>query len=206
MIHNYLKIARRNLLAQRSYTIINTVGLAVGMAGGMLIFLFLRHHLTTDRHHTKFERIFRINTDLHLADGSIEYNPEAPLPMARTLRSEYPQVEQAAFLMMNRELTVGIKQANQASFTRFLEHTGTGLTEPAWFDILSYTWLAGNPKTALSNPNSVVLTRSWATKYFGDADPIGRTISLNNNSKRPSPGWLPILPSQPIRTWVCSYR
>ncbi|MDB5242985.1 MAG: hypothetical protein JWP57_3610, partial [Spirosoma sp.] len=180
MITNYLKIAWRILLAQRSYTLINTVGLAVGMAGGMLIFLFLRHHLTTDRHHTKFERIFRINTDLHLADGSIEYNPEAPLPLAQTLRSEYPQVEQAAFLMMNRELTVGIKQPNKPSITRFMEHTGTGLTEPEWFEILSYTWLQGNPKTALLEPNSVVLTESWARKYFGEANPMGQIITLNN--------------------------
>ncbi|MBC3788567.1 ABC transporter permease [Spirosoma utsteinense] len=180
MLTNYLKIAWRNLITQRSYTLLTTIGLSVGMAGALLIFLFLKHHLSTDRYHTNFDRIFRIDTDLYLANGSIEYNPEAPLPMAQTLRSQYPQVEQAAFLMMNRELTVGIKQAGQATITRFLEHAGTGLTDPAWFDIMSYTWLAGNPQTALREPNSVVLTHSRAKKYFGDADPMGRTITLNN--------------------------
>ena len=180
MLTNYLKIAWRNLATQRSYTLLNTLGLSVGMAGALLIFLFLRHHLSTDRYHVHADRIFRIDTDLYLADGSIEYNPEAPLPMAQTLRSQYSQVDQAAFLMMNRELTVGIKESGSGLVTRFLEHSGTGLTEPAWFDILSYTWLAGNPKTALRDPNSVVLTRSQAQKYFGSADPMGRTITLNN--------------------------
>ena len=180
MLRNYLKIALRNLRSQRSYTLINTVGLSVGMAGGLLIFLFLRHHLSTDRHHVNYDRIVRIDTDMYLDDGSIEYNAEAPLPMAQTLRTDYPQVEQAAFLMMLRELTVGVKQPSGSLPRRFQEHSGTGLVEPEWFDVLSYTWLRGNSKTALRTPNTVVLTESWAKKYFGDANPIGRVLTLNN--------------------------
>ncbi|MBC8153898.1 MAG: ABC transporter permease, partial [Bacteroidetes bacterium] len=180
MFRNYLKIALRNLRTQHHYTLLNTIGLSVGLAGGLLIFLFLRHHLSTDRHHTKFDRIFRIDTDLHLADGSIEYNPEAPLPMAQALRTDYPQVEQAAFLMMLRELTVSTKRAGRVTPVRFQEHKGVGLVEAEWFDIMDYTWLRGNPKTALRAPNSVVLTESWAKRYFGDANPIGQVLMLNN--------------------------
>lgn len=191
MLRNYLKIALRNLRSQRTYTFLNITGLTIGMAGGLLIFLFIRHHLSTDRHHAKFDRIFRIDTDLFLADGSVEYNPEAPLPMAQVLRTDYPQVEQAAFLMMNRELTVSVRKPGPgAETTRFLEHTGTGLTEPEWFDILSYTWLQGNPKTALRDPNSVVLTQSWARKYFGNANPIGQIITLNNKTEATVTGLL----------------
>lgn len=180
MVANYLKIAWRNGRTQRSYALLNIAGLSVGMAGGLLIFLFLRHHLSTDRHHARFDRIFRIDTDAYLDDGSIEYNPEAPLPMAQVLRTEYPQVEQAAFLSMIRELTVSTKQSGEAAPVRFREHKGVGLVEAEWFDILDYTWLRGNPKTALRDPNSVVLTESWARKYFGDANPIGRVLTLNN--------------------------
>ncbi|GAB3990913.1 ABC transporter permease [Spirosoma daeguense] len=126
--------------------------------------------------------------DLHLDDGSVEYYPEAPLPMAKTLRSVYPQVEQAAYLKFNRELTVepvgtSIPQRTTSSAkqsVRFLEHTGTALVEPELFQIFDYKWLRGNPKTALRSPNSVVLTESWAKKYFGDADPIGKTLKLNH--------------------------
>ncbi|GAB3165387.1 ABC transporter permease [Telluribacter humicola] len=180
MLKNYLKIAWRNLLAHRSYTSLTTVGLSIGMAAGILIFLFLRHHLSTDRHHQKLERTYRINTDLYLEDGSVEYNPEAPLPMAQVLRTEYPQVEQAAFFMMNRELTVTARRTGRSEPLRFREYKGTALVEPEWFEILDYEWLHGQPNTALSEPNTAVLTQSQASKYFGDTDPIGQVLTLNN--------------------------
>lgn len=176
MLQNYFKIAWRNLTTQRSHTLLNILGLSVGMAGGLLIFLFVRYHLSTDRHHSKFDRIFRVVTDMHLDDGSVEYYPEAPLPMARVLRTDFSQVDQAAFLMMNRELTVSFQKNGKP--VRFMEHKGTAFVEPELFDILDYTWLRGNPKTALREPNSIVLTESWARKYFGDADPMGRTLNL----------------------------
>ena len=181
MLQNYLKIAFRNLRVQRTYTLLNTIGLSVGIAGGLLIFLFLRHHFSTDRHHANYDRIFRIDTDLHLADGSIEYSPDAPLPMAQALRTDYPQVEQAAFLMMLRELTVSTTLSRQVRLSRFQEHNGVGLVGPEWFSIMDYTWLEGNAETALREPNSVVLTASWAKRYFGNANPIGQVLTLNNN-------------------------
>ncbi len=180
MFRNYLKIAWRSLLAHRSYTALTTIGLSVGMAAGLLIFLFLRHHLSTDRHHQKLDRIYRINTDLYLEDGSVEYNPEAPLPLAQVLRTEYPQVEQAAFLMMNRELTIAANRAGRSEPLRFREYKGTALVEPEWFEILDYEWLHGQPQTALRAPNTAVLTQSQARKYFGDSDPIGQVLTLNN--------------------------
>lgn len=176
MLQNYFKIAWRNLTTQRSYTLLNILGLSVGMAGGLLIFLFVRYHLSTDRHHTKFDRIFRVVTDMHLDDGSVEYYPEAPLPMAQALRTDFSQVEQAAFLMMNRELTVTYRKNGKP--VRFLEHKGTAFVEPELFAILDYQWLRGNPKTALREPSSIVLTESWAKKYFGDADPMGQMLNL----------------------------
>ncbi|GAB3316625.1 ABC transporter permease [Larkinella ripae] len=182
MLQNYFKIAWRNLTSNRSYTLLNILGLSVGMAGGLLLFLFIRYHLSTDRHHPKFDRIFRVVTDLHLDDGSVEYYPEAPLPMAQTLRTTYPQVEQAAFLIMNRELLVSYRKPGQAATTRFQEHQGTGLVQPELFEIMEYRWVQGNPKTALHAPNTAVITESWARKYFGEADPMGQTLTLNHTT------------------------
>jgi putative ABC transport system permease protein len=180
MLRNYFKIAIRNLRSQRVYTLLNIVGLTIGMAGGLLIFLFIHYHLSTDHHHAKFDRIYRVVTDLHLADGSVEYGPEAPLPMAKVLRTAYSQVEQAAYVKMNRELTVSPHLSGQSTPIKFLEHKGTALVEAELFDILDYQWLRGNSKTALREPNTVVLTESWAKKYFGHTDPIGQTLSLNH--------------------------
>ncbi|GAB3895859.1 ABC transporter permease [Spirosoma agri] len=180
MFQNYFKIALRTLRSQRAYTLLNTIGLTVGMAGGLLIFLFIRHHLSTDRHHAKFERTVRIVTDLHLDDGSVEHYPEAPLPMAAELRKSFPQVEQAAFFIVNRSLTISLFRPGQATPVRFLEHDNTAVTEAELFQIFDYHWLKGDAKTALREPNSVVLTESWAKRYFGDTNPVGQRIELDH--------------------------
>lgn len=180
MFNNYFKIALRNLRRHGNYTLLNLLGLTLGMTGGLLIFLFITYHFNTDRYHAKFDRIFRVVTDLHLDDGLVEYEPAGPLPMTEALRREYPQVEQAAFLIMLRELTVGIGQGKGTLPLRFREHQGIGLVEPEWFAIMDYKWLRGNPKTALRAPGSVVLTETQAKKYFGTTDPLGQTLTLNN--------------------------
>lgn len=182
MLRNYVTIALRNLRIQRSYTLLNIIGLSVGVAGGLLLFLFVEHHLSTDRYHANFDRIFRITTDLHLDDGSIEPYPEAPQPMAQALRTDYPQVEQAAFLVGVREMTVGIERTSRIESKRFKEHEGVGFVEPQWLDVLTYQWLHGDPETALSQPNRVVLTESWAKRYFGDTDPMGQHLLLDNKT------------------------
>ncbi|WP_375446577.1 ABC transporter permease [uncultured Fibrella sp.] len=182
MLRANLKIALRNLWSQCSYSLLTIIGLAVGIAGGLLLFLFVEHHLSTDRHHADYDRIFRIVTDLHLDDGSIEPYPEAPQPMAQALRTDYPQVEQAAFLVGVREMTVGPERTGQTELKRFREHKGVGFVEPQWVDVLTYRWLQGDPKTALSQPNRAVLSESWARRYFGDTNPMGQRLLLDNKT------------------------
>ncbi|OIN55691.1 ABC transporter permease, partial [Arsenicibacter rosenii] len=182
MLQNYLKIAWRR---QRDATYcvstwLNLLGLTVGMTGGLLIFLFIRHHLSTDRHHSRFDRIYRAVIDLHLEDGSVEYYPEAPQPMAKTLRQEYPQVEQAAFVIVNKSMTLSINRPDATGPARFLEHEKTALAEYQLFQIFDFQWISGNPQTALRDPNTVVLTESSARRYFGEPNPVGRTIELNH--------------------------
>ena len=182
MLRNQLKTAWRNLWVQRSYTLLNIIGLTIGLAGGMLILLFLKHHLSTDRYHTHADRIFRVTTDVHLDDGSIEYNAESPQPLAEVLRRDYPQVEQAAFLLGVREMTIRVDNQAGAEPRRFREHKGVGFVEPQWFDVLTYTPLHGDPIMALGQPNRAVLTASWAKRYFGNANPIGQRLLLDNRT------------------------
>lgn len=183
MLKNHLTIALRNLRHYQTYTTLNVLGITVGMSGGILIFLFISYHLSTDRHHQKFDRIFRIVVDLHLEDGSVETYPEAPLPMAKALREGFSQVEQAASLKTLRELTVSLPSSKNGSSQRFLEQNTGALIESEWFDVFDYQWLKGNPKTSLREPNTVVLTESWAKKYFGNEEPIGKVLDLNHLTK-----------------------
>ncbi len=181
-LQNTLKIAWRNLRAQRSYTLLNITGLTIGLTGGLLIFLFLEHHLSTDRYHTHANRIVRITTDVHLDDGSIERNPEAPQPLAEVLRRDYPQVEQAAFLLGVREMTIRVGNDAGVEPRRFREHKGVGFVEPQWFNVLTYSPLQGDPITALRQPNRAVLTESWAKRFFGNANPMGQRLLLDNRT------------------------
>ncbi|KAB7732852.1 FtsX-like permease family protein [Rudanella paleaurantiibacter] len=183
MLTNYLKIALRTLWQNRLFTAINMLGLIVGVAGGLLIYLFLRHHLSTDRHHVHYERIVRISTDLHLDDGTVEHNPEAPPPMAQALRTRYPQVEQAGFLAGFSDMNVSFRRPGSSQVFRFLEHTGVGFAEPEWLDVLTYTFLYGHPQKALRAPNQAILTESWAKRYFGStAGAFGQTVTLNHKA------------------------
>ena len=179
MLQNYFRTAWRNLRYQRRYTTLNVLGLTIGMTGGLLIFLFVRHHLSTDRHQTNFDRIYRIVYDQHLPDGAVEYASEAPWPMAIALRAELASGQQAAFLSMNRELTLTLSTPVQG-VKRFLMHAGSAFVEPQWFDIFDYRWLAGNPKTALRQPNTMVLTQSQAARYFGTTNPMGQRVRIND--------------------------
>lgn len=182
MLRNHLILAFRRLRKNRLYALLNVLGLGVGLAGAGLIFGFIRHHLATDRHHAKADRIFRVVTDLHLDDGSIEAGAEAPLPLAGVLRREFPVVEHAAFVRRNRELTVSPKRPGQVTPARFLERDNTALVEPDYFNIFDYRWLKGSPATALRAPNAVVLTESWARRYFGEINPIGQTLDLDHRT------------------------
>ena len=182
MLRNHLKIALRTLRSQGQYTLLNTLGLSVGMAGSLLIYLFLRHHLSTDRHHANYDLIVRISTDLHLDDGSVEYNAAAPPPMSAALRTRYPQVEQAAFLLGWRDITVSTGRSANGQPVRFFERNGMGFVEPDWFEVMTYTWLQGNPKTALRTPGQAVLTESWAKRYFGSGNALGQTLTLDNRA------------------------
>jgi putative ABC transport system permease protein len=179
MLRNFFLTALRMLRVRRLYTALNVVGLAIGMAGGLLIFLFLRHHLTTDHHHSRFERTYRVVTDLHLEDGSVEHYPEAPLPMGEALRHDFSSVEQTAFVIHQRDVTVGVTREDHSSPAHFLEHEGLSLVETDYFHIFDYHWLAGDPNQALQDPNCVVLTQSWARKYFGEENPLGKVLILN---------------------------
>ncbi len=182
MLQNYLKIALRNLRAQRAYTLLNVLGLTVGIGGGLLIFLFLHYHLSTDRYQANFDRLVRFSTDMHHEDGLVEPDAGGPAPLAKVLRTSYPQVEQAAFMLGARDINVSFYRTTGAQLTRFMEHDGVAFVEPEWLDVLSYTWLAGNPKTALRAPDQVVLTESWAKRYFGTIHCLGKLITLQNNA------------------------
>lgn len=166
MIKNYFKTAIRNLLKRKGYTTLNIAGLAIGIAACLLLFLVVRYELSYDKFQPSYSRIGRIVTEDKFEDG-ITYNAGIAVPALDALRLEMPNMPFAGLLSsFGSQVTVG--SANDNSFTdrKFIEQTGIFFIEPQFFQVFNYKWLTGNA-TVLSKPNTAVLTKKMAEKYFG---------------------------------------
>ncbi len=172
MFKNYLITSWRNILRSKGFSFLNIAGLAVGLAVCFLILLYVRAELSYDAYHTYADRTYRIQNASLNADGSIqgEFATLAP-SYALLLRNDFPEIERLA-RVWGPGGTV-LKSGDQV-FTeeRFF------LAEPEIFDILTFRLVKGDPVTALNDVGSVVLSRTMARKYFGDEDPMGRSLTV----------------------------
>ncbi len=178
MFRNYVKIAYRNLLSHRFFTALNIFGLSLGIAGGIILFQFITYHLSFDRYHRHAAQLFRVVTDLHLADGSVEYDQGTPLRLTEVLQHELPEIQDQAVLLRQHSFTVGIPLGGNWKF--FVERENSAFTDQHWFTLFDYHWYEGNPQTSLKEPNTAVITRKLAYKYFGKEEPVGKTIRLDS--------------------------
>lgn len=169
MIKNHITIAFRSFFNSKGYAFINVTGLAVGMACAILIFLVVRHETSYDLTQSRLDRIYRVETE------NIKENHTYPgtyTGMANALRTDLPE---AIAPIMQRS---GKTMATGDGERRFRE--SVVFSDNALFRTLDYTWVAGNPARALSQPNAIVLTRAYAEKYFGTVDVLGNTIRMDN--------------------------
>tara|TARA_R110000868_G_scaffold306734_3_gene568123 strand:- start:52126 stop:54750 length:2625 start_codon:yes stop_codon:yes gene_type:complete len=177
MFKNYIKVAFRTLRKQKSYSFINIFGLAIGLSCFVLIGLFIQYELSYDTFHEYSDRTYRVisenpgNSYLGLDGSSV-----TPVPMAATMKQDYPEVEYASYFGNSKSLLINGEHS-------FLE-SGVA-ADGDFFNIFSYQWYKGNAETALTDPNSIILTSTLATKLFGDENPIGQSIDQvysNGNS------------------------
>ncbi|GAB3809193.1 ABC transporter permease [Spirosoma humi] len=170
MIQNYIKVAWRNLILHKAFAAINVIGLAIGLATCLLIVLFVQHELSYDRYHAKADRIFRITMDGQVGGKAINIVPVG-VPVGPAIVHDYPGVEAATRLhnggtFIVKNATEGFKE----------EHVI--FPDSNFFEVFSIPLLKGQAKTVLREPNTVVLTETIARKYFGEQDPIGKTLTL----------------------------
>ena len=187
MLKNYIKLAWRNLRKHSFYTILNIFGLSLGIACSLILLQFISYHLGFDRYHRNASKLYRVVTDLHLDDGTVLYEKGAPMALAAAIKTELPQVKDEAFLFSNyRDLsfTVAISPTGGSGPDKlFSEHGNIAFANRNWFNLFDYEWEAGDPHTALEQPNTAVLTHSQAEKYFGHTDPIGKTIRMDGKEE-----------------------
>ena len=179
MFKNYFKTAFRSLIRNRSYTIINIAGLAVGIAVCMMIFIIIQFQTSFDNFHAKKDRIYRVLTEYHHADAAtIAYVKDVPFPLPAALKTAFPQLEQVVpiFASQNDQLLIPGHNGNTEKV--FKEQRGIFFTEPSFFKMFDFPLLAGS-YASLEQPNNVLLTKEIAEKYFGDwKTAMGKTIKL----------------------------
>ncbi len=169
MIKNYFKIAWRNLIKNKTYTLLNIVGLSAGLTCFAFITLWIKDEWSYDRFNTKADRIYRV-VGKYKSDAEIFEQAVTSVPMGPTLKNDYPEVEN--FVRFDKSDAV-VKNG-----TQMYAEEGFLVTEPSFFDMYSYKMTQGDPKTALSDPYSIILTERMARKYFGSESPIGKTLSI----------------------------
>jgi putative ABC transport system permease protein len=172
MIRNYIKVALRNLLKHKGYTFINILGLAVGIAASVLIVLYITHEMSYDKFHENADRTYRITADWSNQGDSRIHQLGTPYILAQTIREKYPQV--GSITQLSGPVGDLILRYKDTAF----KETDAFCAEPSFFDVFSFPLIKGNPETSLRDPNMMVMTRSLAKKYFGDEDPLGKTIEV----------------------------
>jgi len=195
MLRNYFKIALRNLQRRKAYTLINILGLSLGFASAILIFSFVKYHLSFDTFHSKKDRIYRIVTEDHME--KVFYYPGTPPPVGKAFRNDYTFAEKVSrvFVMDWPQISLPFSTGNQ----KFQEGRGVAFAEPGFFDILDFPLIKGDKEKALTEPNTALITERIAKKYFGDADPIGKIIRVANKTDFRITGILADLPENTDR-------
>ncbi len=170
MLKNYLKIALRNSLKYKSYSLINIFGLAAGMACCLLILLYLQDELTFDAFHAKRDRIYRVNKTVVEESGEVTHTAEMPGNFAPTLVQDFPEVESAVRLRpWWNEMLVSFGEKK-------LKIDHVVFTDSTFFQIFDFELVAGDRQRVLREPLTAVITEEVAQQFFGEVDPIGKVL------------------------------
>src|SRR6186997_2623753 len=174
MIKNYFKIAWRSLLKQKGFSSINIFGLATGMACSLLIFLFIKDETSYDRFHHDASQIYRVVKDFVNDDGSRLPDATTPPALAPSMQKDIPEVAITTRVFpgwgANFLIKYGDKKISEDKLYR---------VDSSFFDVFTFPFLHGNAKDAFKEVQSIVLTESSAKRYFGNDNPVGKTLQID---------------------------
>ena len=172
MFRNYFITALRNIIRQKGYSLINILGLATGLACTFLILLWVQDELSYDRFHEHTDRLYRVEENQHYS-GSVYHVNVTPYPSGPVWKEEIPEIEDVC----RHQWPPGMMfRYGENAFNE----TGTVAVDPSFLTMFSFPLISGDINTALSEPHNAVLTEETAKKYFGEEDPIGKFLNVNN--------------------------
>lgn len=171
MLQNYLKIAWRNLTKNKTFSAINIIGLGIGLSCFLLIALYVMDELSFDKYNEKASRIYRVHSDIRFGGANL-HMPLSSDMMGQLLKKDYPQVEEYTriYTFTGNKL---VKKGGTYISEEHIAHV-----DSTFFNVFTMPVLEGNTRTALSEPNTVVVTASIAKKYFGTTDVLGKSLEL----------------------------
>jgi putative ABC transport system permease protein len=188
MLQTYLKIAYRNLIRNKGYSALTIFGLALGLAVGLLCVLYVQDELGYDRFNAKAERIYRINSDITFS-GKKTSGAVSPTPMGQTLKQDFPEIE--AVTRMGKYGSQLVKSRQTA-----IREQGILYADSTVFQVFTLPLLQGNPLKALAEPQSVVISKSMALKYFGKTHALNQILVFNKEEVRRVTGVMEDMPAQ----------
>lgn len=181
MLRNYFTTALRALKRNWSYALINVAGLTLGLACCLLLFLAIRYELSFDQHNAQADQIYRI-VSINKKVNSTRREAGMPLPVLPAMRTDFPELKHGlsmVYRMANG--VISVREKGRVAAQKFQEGDGViAFVEPEYFRLFDYSWQQGIPQTALTNPNTAVLSKRLAQKYFGARNPIGQIFRVEN--------------------------
>lgn len=170
MLKNYIKVALRNTIRHKGYSFINIAGLAIGMACCGVLFLYIQNELSYDRFHEKSDQIYRVISQSE-RDSQVSQFAKTPAPLASALLDDFPEIEQAVRMGKNSfYILYGNERFNEPVL----------FADPEIFEIFSFSLKMGDAKSALAEPHSLIISEKKAEKYFGEENPIGKILRLED--------------------------
>lgn len=182
MIKNYLKIAWRNLLKNKIFSLINIISLSVGLTCCMLISVYLFHETSYDKYHRNSSQLYQLATTF-VKDGKEDKTPNTPAPMAAAMKREFSEIGETARLLalFSEDKTLLQYKADTGVLKSFYETKGF-MADPAFFTLFTYHFIEGDAAAALKKPNTIVLSEEIARKFFGDKPALNKVIHVNSNT------------------------
>jgi len=194
MLKNYIKVSTRNILRNKTFSLLNITGLSIGIASCILILIFVKNELSYDAYHSQYDNTYRV---IHYYGNEAESSQEIPqsefqvwgcAPVAPALKDYFPEIESVFRFTSPSPFLVSYDG-------RSFQENDFVYADSTAFNIFDWKLLEGNPKTALSRPRTIVLTADIAKKYFGDTNPVGKTLLMDSHEKYEVTGVMENMPS-----------
>jgi len=182
-----LQLSLRNLFRDKFYTLLNVFGLSIGMAAAILLFTWIKNEYSYDNFHANEERLYRIISNGAFG-GERSYSEGMPLPFSETAKHNIPEIQAISTVWDGWGIVLKVDKF-------LVESEATRFVEPDFLELFDFQFIAGNPKTALDHPNSIILTQKLAHQLFGKEDVLGATIQVNNQITATVTGIIQDLPA-----------